>query len=113
MDKIDPAKDHPQSKLASYYAAVLDRYTDKSRKTVASSGDKSPSLITDMARFHDFVYAYRESQPDEANSAEFQRLQRVGIDQYRRRLVEGANHVFPQGVIDRSLAAHRRIHLRQ
>ena len=42
-----------------------------------------------------------------------QRVQRVQVGHHPQRLVEGADHVLAQRVVDRRFAAHRRIHLRQ
>ncbi|MPN35254.1 hypothetical protein SDC9_182751 [bioreactor metagenome] len=42
-----------------------------------------------------------------------QGIEHTGISQHELRLIEGANHVFAQRVIDRRLATHRGVHLRQ
>ena len=48
-----------------------------------------------------------------AEFASWQRLQRVEIAHHALRLVEGTDHVLAKRVVDRGLAAHRRIDLRQ
>jgi hypothetical protein len=42
-----------------------------------------------------------------------QRIQGIGIGQHQFRLMEGPDHVLAERMIDRCLAAHRRINLRQ
>ncbi|MNF88520.1 hypothetical protein D3C84_710170 [compost metagenome] len=63
-------------------------------------------LVADQAVFDDF------SKPG-GQLAGRQGIEGGGIDQHHVRLIEGADHVFAQRMIDPGLAAHRGVDLRQ